>query len=271
MRGTRSKNVAPRMVCDHTRAARPRSSQRHPHGTRRTSLCAARGEDVDSRLDEDQSRKTSRKRPANARQQHVLSSHTQAMAGSAPVSRTGALQTTVCMSSVAVPTVPVPVPAAASTTRVAMGAWVVRTAGGGCRRSACTRAGSVLPAGFEDKSVAPLSRNGLPTCPRQGLECTRALSHAFVEGAENLRAARQSSRDRSLSSAQMGCAQRAPTCLVRKNQRVRAEPSAECSSPSTGSLDWPQGARRASHRPFKAMTRNPTSTAYPYFPLTWEA
>ena len=75
---TRMHKLEKRALTDaHSEApiARLRSTQRSPPRTSRTPPSVGRAVDVDSRRDGAQSRRTSRKRPANAHRSHTLSSH----------------------------------------------------------------------------------------------------------------------------------------------------------------------------------------------------
>ena len=74
----RSQNYAAQHTRPIARAARPRSSLRHPMRTSRTSPCAARRVGVDRRRDRDRRRRTTRQRSCGAFKQQTVSACEQA-------------------------------------------------------------------------------------------------------------------------------------------------------------------------------------------------
>ena len=80
--------------------------------------------------------------------------------------------------------------------------------------SAVTRAGQVWPAECKTNDGAPLRKRSKSSCPRQVLECTRALSHAMVEVASHLLATRHRLRNRSQARESAGRATGAPLSAI---------------------------------------------------------
>ena len=198
------KKKCPRGAQPIARVLRPRSSPRTPQAASRTYPCAARRIHADNTQDDGLTRRRARKRSCRAHKQHSSAAVQQAMAASAPISRTDAPPMTVSVSSAAVPMELVAASMSASTLQAAVGDGVTRAAAGGCWRSACHRAGSARTATGEETSSTPCRRISLPMCSRLPLECEEPLFTVAVTEAAYLRATRQKSRKRSRASACTG-------------------------------------------------------------------